>query len=190
MEDIETALRRQLSLQGNELAVAKSLDLSPDAVRRVLDGKGLSPKNLKAFRLALGLPEDAPLRKSAEPYVAGHARIGIGASGALDIPPPPKVVGESTATFAITGEAIGTVSFGHDYWLGRWEQQTLHLRRVLLDQEALLESMRTTKAGAASAPPTPASDRDLAVVSADAAARAGAAPQASPSAPHPREKRA
>ena len=29
-----------------------------------------------------------------------------------------------------------------DYWVGRWEQQTLHLRRVLLDQEELLAFMK------------------------------------------------
>jgi transcriptional regulator with XRE-family HTH domain len=29
-----------------------------------------------------------------------------------------------------------------DYWVGRWEQQTMHFRRVLADQEELLAHMR------------------------------------------------
>ncbi|MCO4101078.1 MAG: helix-turn-helix transcriptional regulator [Gemmatimonas sp.] len=29
-----------------------------------------------------------------------------------------------------------------DYWVGRWEQQTLHFRRLLADQELLLTHMR------------------------------------------------
>ena len=35
-----------------------------------------------------------------------------------------------------------------DYWVGRWEQQTMHFRRVLADQEELLLLMRR-KAGLA-----------------------------------------
>lgn len=38
-----------------------------------------------------------------------------------------------------------------DYWVGRWEQQTLHLRRLLMDQEELLATMRE-KAGSATTP--------------------------------------
>jgi hypothetical protein len=30
-----------------------------------------------------------------------------------------------------------------DYWVGRWEQQTLHFRRLLADQEELLSLMRS-----------------------------------------------
>ena len=30
-----------------------------------------------------------------------------------------------------------------DYWVGRWEQQTLHFRRLLADQEELLALMRS-----------------------------------------------
>lgn len=46
-----------------------------------------------------------------------------------------------------------------DYWVGRWEQQTLHLRRLLMDQEDLLATMRE-KAGSATTPTVTREDMD------------------------------
>lgn len=122
MDDIETALRHFISVYGSVRSAARNMGFSEDAAARVLAGEGVGGKNLARFRRALGLPASAPLRQTA------------------------TVSGESDVTFGMGGSATGTVTLGHDYWLGRWEQQTLHLRRVLLDQEALLESMRQKSA--------------------------------------------
>lgn len=122
MDDIETALRHVISVHGSVRAAALKMGFSEDAAARVLAGEGVGGKNLARFRRALGLPASAPLRQ------------------------PATVSGESDVTFGMGGSATGAVTLGHDYWLGRWEQQTLHLRRVLLDQEALLASMRQSSA--------------------------------------------
>lgn len=85
-QDIETALLRVVGVQGNELAAATHLKLPPDAVRRVLDGRKLSAKNLKLFRTALGLPDATPLRKGAE--LSGTVRVGVSLGGSLTAPGP------------------------------------------------------------------------------------------------------
>lgn len=64
-----------------------------------------------------------------------------------------------------------------DYWIGRWEQQTMHFRRLLTDQEDLLEMMRRAGGAPLTPPATPealeaATRRQLAADATAAAARA------------------
>ena len=61
MERIRKALADEVARHGNPEAAARALGLPVEAVRRVLDGRGLRGENYAKFRDALGIAAGEPV---------------------------------------------------------------------------------------------------------------------------------
>lgn len=96
-----------------------------DAARQI----GVSRVALYAWENGESLPEESRFNRIDDVY-----RLGKG------------------VLVSILGKPLAGPSL--DYWVGRWEQQTAHLQRVLADHQALVEYMRQ-KAGEGIQSPEP-----------------------------------
>lgn len=111
--DAIKALRLRLGLTQGELA--ERLGVERPTVSNWETGKNAPAELNEALLDSLGAP----------PTVGGHARIGVTATGGLDVPKPPPTKGESHVTLEMAGNAAGTVTDPRQsllYWLGRLEE--------------------------------------------------------------------
>lgn len=133
MEDIESALRRAVEVSGSARKAAEDLDLPPDAIGRVLSGKGIGSENLRRFRVALRLPADAPLRQSAS--LSGSIGVGVKAAG----------------TLTLGVQSTARVGHSPDYWRGvlyAAEAMSETVTALLRQQREAAEQMAALERGA------------------------------------------